>query len=76
MPASEFCEWLAYVELYGPLDYARRYDYPAALVSWMQGRTASGEVDDFLPYKATHVDAPDHGWSEIDQKLLRLDNGS
>lgn len=76
MPASEFCEWLAYVELYGPLDYARRYDYPAALVAWMQGRTASGEVDDFLPYKTTKVDAPDHGWSETDMVILGMKNVS
>jgi len=72
MPHSEFRSWVAYVQLYGPIDYARRYDYPAALVSWMQGRVTQGSVDDLMPYRCDPVDAPEEGWSEVDQKLLRL----
>lgn len=34
MSIREFCEWAAYCELFGPVDYQRRYDRPAVLTAF------------------------------------------
>lgn len=52
MSASEFSNWVAYVEENGPLDYQRRFDEPAALVAWATQAAAGGKakIQDFLRY--------------------------
>lgn len=51
MSHAEFMAWAAYCELYGPLDYRRRYDHPAALIAWTAQAAQGGkaELDAFLP---------------------------
>jgi hypothetical protein len=50
MPLDELAGWFAYVDLYGPVDYRRRYDEPAAMLSMVVNRTGGGnaKLDDFL----------------------------
>lgn len=54
MSASEFRDWVAYVEDNGPLDYQRRFDEPAALIAWAVQAAQGGKarIDDFLRYRA------------------------
>lgn len=47
MPLNEFSDWVAYVELYGPVDYRRRFDEPAALIA----STVSWSVGGKRPFK-------------------------
>lgn len=53
MPLTEFGEWVAYCELYGPVDYRRRYDNPAALQAWITQAVQGGKggFNDFVPYQ-------------------------
>jgi len=57
MTHSEFAQWVAYVELYGPVDMARRHDEPAARVAAMVGRSVGAKCspNDFLPYRPGEV---------------------
>lgn len=53
MSASEFGNWVAYVEENGPLDYQRRFDEPAALIAYTVAASngSKSKFDDFLRYK-------------------------
>jgi hypothetical protein len=70
MPMSEFGDWFAYVELFGPVDYRRRYDEPAAMVSYITQRVQGGKakLDDFLRSVPTPYEAA--GLSPVDMQVI------
>lgn len=70
MPMSEFGEWFAYVELFGPVDYRRRYDEPAAMISMVTNRTNGGKakLSDFLRKLPTIHDTAD--LSDVDKQVI------
>lgn len=53
MSSNEFAHWVAYIDLYGPVDLQRRYEEPAArvaaVVAQVHGHNKS--VEDFLVYR-------------------------
>lgn len=52
MGVAEFGVWLAYRKKFGPMNDVRRYDRPAALISFMASRLMGNkpEMDDFMPF--------------------------
>jgi hypothetical protein len=71
MPMDEFGAWFAYVELHGPVDYRRRYDEPAAMLTYVTQKIQGGkaELKDFLRALPTPYDAA--GLSEIDMQVIQ-----
>lgn len=67
MTATEFANWVAYVEDNGPLDYQRRFDEPAALIAWAAQAAQGGKakVQDFLRYQTKN----NHG--DIDNAIAK-----
>ena len=67
MSVREFCEWSAYVDAFGPVDYRRRYDEPAALVSYVTQRVqgGKGKYEDMLP----KYNRPDY--SDVDMQVMK-----
>ena len=67
MSATEFANWVAYVEENGPLDYQRRFDEPAALIAWAMNRTNGGKAEfaDFLRYQ------PKNNLSALDNEIAK-----
>lgn len=45
MSASEFADWDAYVELYGPLDMRQRLDHAAARIAFTVHRVHGGKTE-------------------------------
>lgn len=70
MTQSEFIQWQAYREIAGPMDYARRYDYPAALTAWasMAAQGGKAKLSEFLP----RFDMPDGDFNDVDRQFLAL----
>ena len=70
MPMSEFGAWFAYVELFGPVDYRRRYDEPAAMISMTTNRTQGGKakLDDFLRPLPSPVN--NANLSDVDKQVI------
>lgn len=53
MSNREWAQWVAYVELYGPVDQQRRYDEPAARVAAVLAQVNGNKNTtalDFMPY--------------------------
>jgi hypothetical protein len=71
MTLAEFCEWAAYVDLYGGLDYRRRYDNPAALISYTTQAAQGGKATfmDFVPYQKLPETFSD--LSDFEQQFLK-----
>ncbi len=67
MSASEFANWVAYVDDNGPLDLQRRYDEPAALIAWAVQAAQGGKakLEDFLRFKHKN------NYSDIDNAILK-----
>lgn len=72
MPHSEFAQWVAYVELYGPLDLSRRFDEPAARVARAVAATVghSLPIDALLPYRP-EADGSKPGTLIVDPELAK-----
>lgn len=53
MSSNEFTQWVAYVDLYGPVDLQRRYDEPSARVAACVAQVHGNHktADDYLVYK-------------------------
>lgn len=49
---DEFRIWIAYRKLNGPMNDARRYDRPAALISAILSRAngGKGKIADYMPF--------------------------
>lgn len=71
MPITEFSDWDAYVELYGPLDLRQRLDHAAAriasTVAWCNGSKA--EYRQFLDYPPPPP-IDETGMTDIDRQFL------
>lgn len=71
MSASEFQDWDAYVELYGPLDLRNRLDHAAALIAFTVSRVNGGRTEyrQFLNYPPP-PEIDDDGLNDVDRQLL------
>lgn len=71
MSSREWAQWVAYVELYGPVDQQRRYDQPAAqvaaVIAQVNGNKNTTALD-FMPY-AAKTDATPAGTLIFDPEL-------
>lgn len=52
MSYKEVMVWVEYRKKYGPANDVRRYDRPAALISWMASQALGGKatMQDFMPF--------------------------
>jgi len=71
MSNREWAQWVAYFEVYGPVDLQRRYDEPAArvaaVVAQVHGNSNKTALD-FMPY-AAKPDARTAGTLILDPEL-------
>lgn len=69
MSRKEFAEWCAYVQAYGPLDFARMYDLPAARIALTVNHSVGGkaELQHFLPYQPKAF----ADFSDVDLQVLK-----
>lgn len=52
MTMAEYSTWLSYRKKHGPMNDVRRYDRPAALISYVASRLMGGknQMKDFMPF--------------------------
>lgn len=76
MPASEFHEWDAYIELYGPVHLHGRLDQAGALMAFTVSTVNGGKTPygKFLHYPPPPAVDPWEGMTDVDRQLLEAFN--
>lgn len=71
MPISEFSDWDAYVELYGPLDLRQRLDHAAARIAFTVASVngSSAQYRQFLDYPPPPP-IDETGMNDVDLQFL------
>jgi hypothetical protein len=67
MSQVEFNGWLAYRRTWGPMNFVRRCDRPAALISFMMNRANGGhaELSDYQPWPVERLSESERFYREL-----------